>query len=330
MANFFLNPNYVPEALMKNIMVSEDHMKIVWNNLVHTHRTSADADVEPKFYIGNITGSEKLKQQIKSGKLDSFFSDLGRCYRDVFASSPWNEYVVCDNPSCHQAVGSDYFFGKLSESYDLRQIERVMAVNPEEVRCPVCGHKGMSFFHDRETIAEKFKKEFSNDVSASMYFTAAGKLIGFSHSWFDTPKNLWNYAIKDFFVHHTPDIDVSECYGLENGEEDSTFLFWSDWGVDKHHRNSPGSIWLIEKLMSQNVAKAASRGSTDMEIIGVTMEDSNAIRIHSRMGAYVTHRDEPSGVVAIRNPLRNTHAGALEMAEKITRFANRPRKRKVA
>ena len=109
----FLNPNFVPGTLENNLMVSKGYMKIVWNNLLNVPEERLSSNDEPKFYIGHIVSNPEFAKAISSGELDNFFSDFAWCYRDVFAGSPWDEYVECGNPNCKKTLGSDYFFGKL-------------------------------------------------------------------------------------------------------------------------------------------------------------------------------------------------------------------------
>ena len=206
----------------------------------------------------------------------------------------------------------------------------MMAVSPEQVECPECGHKGMKFYHDFEGTKERIKTELSKDACATLFLTATGKIIGFSYAWFDKPADLWDYHLKSMFSPINPNLDVSTCYDLTKEEACKPVVFWNEWGVNKHHRNSPGSIWLVEKLLSHMSGTAEARGYGEPQILGSAIEGSNAMSIYNKIGVDILQRDESTGLLAIKSPVKKTHDIILDMATRVTRFANRARKKKVA
>lgn len=140
---------------------------------------------------------------------------LARCYQEVFAGYPWNEYKKC--PSCNTKWGKEDF--------------------PDSLQCPKCeSAPNLVDFWSEEEIIKDFKKQLESP-SGVLYIALNSKneITGFSSGYETTPEELEEHLqltdlakwLRNYFpngVHfaYQDEIGVLDSY---RGQKIATELF---------------------------------------------------------------------------------------------------------
>ena len=141
-----------------------------------------------RFYMSEAFGSALL-----SGALDELLDRVTDCYRDIFGSEPWNEYLKCKIKGCTGKIG----VGEVLRSRDIRlqsslsvaHLEAAGLLPYDTCCCPSCGGE-MELFYPPDYTRERIKTEFQKDITGALLWDQQGKLSGFTCGWMTTYQEL--------------------------------------------------------------------------------------------------------------------------------------------
>lgn len=308
----------VSEEVKNHPLVRMGLMEMVWKN----GEKVEDSD----YFIGVVRGGENLRMALENGSLDGWLDEFGEIYREVYGGEPWREFLECEGEGCEKKVGINEAFG-LGEKEYLPLGELEMGRERME-KCPECGEEMREVWGEGE-VREFLKGEMSHDVNGAFLFGGDGKMSGFSYSWFDTPRNIWEEKlVKDFGMEGVEnEVRMKECMKLKGGEMDEEFLFWNEWGVNSEARSGMQSLQLMKEVTTLGAKRAKERGRERMELFGTTMLGTNAMSVYRKMEAEIIFQRE-DGLVLMRNFVMRTGEVASGLVGRLEARAKRQQKLK--